>query len=147
MAEENKLYLVKAEVLPEAVKKTIKAKELLRQGRCKTINEAVKRLQLSRSAFYKYKDYVFNFNEVGGGQLLTLYLLLEHRSGVLGQVLNSLAREGTQLLFVNQGLPMQGVVNVALALDVSEMEKETEALLDSLRIIEGVVRVQIVGRQ
>ena len=38
--------------------KTIKVKEILKRGEIKTINEAVEKMGLSRSAYYKYKDFV-----------------------------------------------------------------------------------------
>lgn len=36
-------YLVKEEILPEAIKKTIKVKEILKRGEVRTINEAVEK--------------------------------------------------------------------------------------------------------
>ena len=54
MTDKNsKYYLVREEILPEAIKKTIKVKELLKKGEVRTINEAVEKLNLSRSAYYK----------------------------------------------------------------------------------------------
>ena len=53
------LFLVREEILPEAIKKTIKVKEMLKHGDVRTINEAVERMDLSRSAYYKYKDYIY----------------------------------------------------------------------------------------
>ena len=41
MSEKNTFYLVREEILPEAIKKTIKVKEILKRGEIKTINEAV----------------------------------------------------------------------------------------------------------
>ena len=58
MSDKSTFYLVREEILPEAIKKTIKVKEILKRGEIKTINEAVERMGLSRSAYYKYKDYV-----------------------------------------------------------------------------------------
>lgn len=54
----EEFYLVDLKVLPEAIKKTIKVKELLNDGICGSINEAVKKVDMSRSAYYKYKDHV-----------------------------------------------------------------------------------------
>ena len=51
----EKFYLVQEDILPEAIKKTIKVKEILKLGEVKTINEAVEKMDLSRSAYYKYK--------------------------------------------------------------------------------------------
>ena len=62
--KKDKFYLVQEDILPEAIKKTIKVKEILKLGEVKTINEAVEKMDLSRSAYYKYKDYVFPFFEI-----------------------------------------------------------------------------------
>ena len=78
MSDKSTFYLVREEILPEAIKKTIKVKEILKRGEIKTINEAVERMGLSRSAYYKYKDYVFPFYEASKEKIITLSLLLEH---------------------------------------------------------------------
>ena len=87
MSDKSTFYLVREEILPEAIKKTIKVKEILKRGEIKTINEAVERMGLSRSAYYKYKDYVFPFYEASKEKIITLSLLLEHKAGVLSRVL------------------------------------------------------------
>ena len=55
MSDKSTFYLVREEILPEAIKKTIKVKEILKRGEIKTINEAVERMGLSRSAFTNIK--------------------------------------------------------------------------------------------
>ena len=70
MSDKSTFYLVREEILPEAIKKTIKVKEILKRGEIKTINEAVERMGLSRSAYYKYKDYVFPFMKPAKRKLL-----------------------------------------------------------------------------
>ncbi|HUS89997.1 MAG TPA: ACT domain-containing protein, partial [Desulfosporosinus sp.] len=52
----NDFLIVSKNILPEAILKTAKAKELLVKGDVYTINDAVERVGLSRSAYYKYKD-------------------------------------------------------------------------------------------
>ena len=39
--KQDNYYLVQEDILPEAIKKTIKVKEILKMGEVKTINEAV----------------------------------------------------------------------------------------------------------
>ena len=147
MTDKNsKYYLVREEILPEAIKKTIKVKELLKKGEVRTINEAVEKLNLSRSAYYKYKDYVFPFYEASKEKIVTLTLLLEHRSGVLSKVLNVLAEEGGSVLTINQGIPLQGVANATLSLETVELAIDLEALLDKVRVIEGVKRLEVLGQ-
>ena len=139
-------YLVREEILPEAIKKTIKVKELLKKGEVRTINEAVEMLNLSRSAYYKYKDYVFPFYEASKEKIVTLALLLEHRSGVLSNVLKVLANEHGSVLTINQGIPLQGVANATLSIETMELAVDLEALLDKIRVIEGVERLEVLGQ-
>lgn len=139
-------YLVCEEILPEAIKKTIKAKELLKRGEARTINDAVEKSNLSRSAYYKYKDYVFPFYEASKEKIVTLTLLLDHRPGVLSRVLNAIADEKGSVLTINQGIPLQGMANATISLETVNLAVDPEALLDRLRMIDGVKRLEILGQ-
>ncbi len=46
------------------MKKTLDAKELIERGKADSVWEAVHRVDLSRSAFYKYRDTVFPFHTI-----------------------------------------------------------------------------------
>lgn len=74
--KKEKFFLVRHDVLPEAMLKTIKVKELLERGKAKTIYEAVQKVDLSRSAFYKYKDTVFPFHAMVKERMLTLFFFI-----------------------------------------------------------------------
>jgi chorismate mutase len=77
--QKSGFFLVREEILPEAIKKTIKVKEMLKRGDARTINEAVEKMELSRSAYYKYKDYVFPFYEASQNKIVTLRSCLSIR--------------------------------------------------------------------
>ncbi len=139
-------FLVREEILPEAIKKTIKVKELLKRGEARTINEAVEKMELSRSAYYKYKDYVFPFFEASKEKIVTLALLLEHKPGVLSRVLNTIANERGSVLTINQGIPLQGVANATISIETVELAIDLEALLDKLRMVDGVKRLEVLGQ-
>ncbi|MDU4960677.1 MAG: ACT domain-containing protein [Sporomusaceae bacterium] len=145
-AQKSVFYLVREEILPEAIKKTIKVKELLKKGEVRTINEAVEKMELSRSAYYKYKDYVFPFYEASKEKIVTLALLLEHKQGVLSRVLNTIAIDRASVLTINQGIPLQGVANATISLETAELAIDLEALLDKLRMIDGVKRLEVLGQ-
>lgn len=53
--QNRQFYLVDFQILSEAIKKTIQTKELLKEGEAETINEAVKKTGISRSAYYSTK--------------------------------------------------------------------------------------------
>ena len=101
---------------------------------------------LSRSAHYKYKDYVFPFYEASKEKIITLSLLLEHKSGVLSRVLNTVAGDSGSIMTINQGIPLQGVANTTISIETKELTIDLEALLDKLRMIDGVKRLEVLGQ-
>lgn len=143
--EESGFYLVREEILPEAIKKTIRVKEMLKSGEAKTVNKAVVMANLSRSAYYKYKDYVFPFFEASRNKIIAINLLLSNRPGVLSSVLNTISGDRGNVLTINQGIPQQGVASVALTIETALLTVDLEALLDKLRMVAGVKRLEILG--
>jgi len=55
--------------------KVVEAKRILASGAIKNVNEAVRKVGISRSAYYKYKDHIFPFYETSQGKVITLFLL------------------------------------------------------------------------
>jgi chorismate mutase len=138
--------LVQEDILPEAIKKTIKVKEILKHHQTKTINEAVKKMDLSRSAYYKYKDFVFPFYDVTQGKIVTLSIMIFDKPGSLSQVLNAIASNNGSVLTINQGIPLQGVANVAISVETKEMKGSIEDLMKKLERLSGVSKVNIIGQ-
>lgn len=145
-AESNQLLLVKAEALPVTLRKTLQAKEYLKKGICKTVNDAVKKVGISRAAYYKYKDYVFSFTQLSRGKIVTLAFLLEHEPGVLSKILTFIAKVRGNVLTINQGIPLQGIANVSISIETQDMDEDIDALLSELRACEGVKKIDIIGQ-
>ena len=57
---ERRFLLVDSSALPDVFLKVLQAKELLASGSVSNISTAARQAGISRSAFYKYKDYVFD---------------------------------------------------------------------------------------
>ncbi|SHN77929.1 ACT domain-containing protein [Desulfitobacterium chlororespirans] len=149
MAGQNRnkdFLIVSKDILPEAILKTAQAKELLVKGDVNTINEAVDRVQLSRSAFYKYKDGVFPFYEASREKIITFSLTLENTAGVLSNVLNTIARFKANVLTINQGIPLQGIANVTISVENMGMVDIPENLLWALGEINGVRKIEVIGQ-
>ena len=142
----HKFYLVQEDILPEAIKKTIKVKEILKHHQTKTINEAVKKMDLSRSAYYKYKDFVFPFYDVTQGKIVTLSIMIFDKPGSLSQVLNAIASHNGSVLTINQGIPLQGMANVAISVETKDMKCTIENLIKKLEKLSGVSKVNIIGQ-
>lgn len=146
MIKSRDFLIVSKEILPEAILKTAQAKELLAKGDVDTINEAVERVALSRSAFYKYKEGVFPFYEASREKIITLSLILENKSGILSQVLNFIASVRGNVLTINQDIPLQGIAHVSVAIETAGMLDIPEKLLEGLGSLDGVRKIEVIAQ-
>ncbi|WP_246945186.1 ACT domain-containing protein [Bacillus pinisoli] len=142
----EKFYLISSDILPESILKTVEAKKLFESGEVETVNQAVERVDLSRSAYYKYKDKIFPFNAATYQQIITISFTLEHKSGVLSQLLRFVAEKGGNILTINQSIPLQGIANVVLSVDTAALLIPTSEFVEEIQQIDGVKKVVIVGQ-
>ena len=82
---ERRFYLVDAQVLPEVFLKVVRAKELLASGEARSISAATRAVDLSRSAFYKYKDCIFDSEN--DREVVTVMATLRDETGALQSLL------------------------------------------------------------
>ncbi|WP_236905020.1 ACT domain-containing protein [Clostridium formicaceticum] len=143
----NTYYIVKAEVLPEVFIKTMEVKDLLKKGKVTTIFEAVERVGMSRSAYYKYKDAIFPLYEMNTTRMITMAMILEHSPGVLSEVLNEIANAKASILTINQNIPVHGVANVTISLELKNMMIQVSQLIQNLESMEGVNKVTILAKE
>lgn len=106
-------YLVDSSILPEVYTKVIKAKNLLLSEEAKSVSEAVRIAGISRSAYYKYKDCIFEYN-AQGEKTATINARLEDNVGVLSSVMNELYLFGANILSVNQSEPVNSIASVSI---------------------------------
>ncbi|RNF41277.1 ACT domain-containing protein [Planococcus salinus] len=141
---EQKYYLVREDVLTEAMVKTLEVKKMLQRDRV-SILDAVAKTGLSRSAFYKYRDAVFPFHSIVKERILTVFLQLEDRSGTLATLLQTVADVRCNILTIHQTIPIQGRANVTLSLDVTAMSVDLETFLQHLKKLDFVESAEIVS--
>lgn len=144
VSDEN-YYLVREDVLTESMQKTLEAKRLLQNGEESTIWDAVKRVGLSRSAFYKYRDTVFPFHSVVQERILTIFMQLEDREGALAELLRTVAGAQCNVLTIHQTIPIQGRANVTLSLDVTSMTMELNTFLQTLKRLPFIESADVVS--
>jgi chorismate mutase len=137
---------VREDILPEALVKTIQAKQMLASGKAKTVHEAADRCGLSRSAFYKYKDGIHPLSKLDRERIVTISMDLQHRSGILSKVLAIIAGLDGNVLTIHQTIPLQGTANVVLSVETSHMGENVIRLLDAIRGQDGVSRATVIGQ-
>lgn len=137
--------LVRQDMLPEVLTKTLAAKELLATGECRTVREAVTRVGMSRSAFYKYRDGVERAGMPGREAVVaTLSLLLSHRAGVLSRVLQLIAAASGNIRTINQSAPVKGAAPVLITFESAALSTSLSDLLGRLQRLDGVVKAELL---
>ena len=143
--EQRKLVIADLSVLPPVYHKILKVKELLDSGVAETVNEAADMADVSRSAYYKYKDYVFPFNQMQG--ILTLLIAVIDIKGVLSDMLAFMSDAGCNILTINQNVPVNGVANITVTVQTEQMKVSTDRLITGLQKVRGVRKVNILSKQ
>jgi chorismate mutase len=141
----QRFYLVREDVLTEAMQKTLEAKYLLQSGKVSSIWDAVKEVDLSRSAFYKYRDAVFPFHSIVQERILTVFLQLEDREGTLARLLQLVAESSINILTIHQTIPIQGRASVTLSLDVTAMTKQLDEFINDMKRLDFVESAEVIS--
>ena len=145
MATKPKYYIVEASALPEVFLKVAEAKRLLSTGEAATVNEATKMTDISRSAFYKYRDSVLPFQNMMTGRIITLQLLLHDQVGLLSELLDVFADTNVNILTINSIVPTNGTAVVTISADTMEINTTLEEMLHMLRTFKGVVKAEVLA--
>lgn len=134
-------YVVAADALPEVFKKVITAKELLENGEAKNISTAIKACDLSRSAFYKYKDSVFRAASNSTNELKLKAVLID-RAGVLSAFSNALFKSGANVITMNQAAPKEGLAYVSVVIGTDNIVAPISEFIKNLEHISGVISIK-----
>ena len=142
--EKKTFYLVAGDVLPEAILKTAEIKALLNQNTHLTVNEAVEKIGLSRSAFYKYRDSIFPYEKSIKGRILTLIIVSENDVQILADCLQVLTEADCQVLTINRGMPEKNTAKIVMIIDTQKMRQEIESLLEKLYELPKIKEIEIL---
>ncbi len=142
---ESTYILVNESIAPEVFVKVVKAKENLASGKFKTVNEALSDVALSRSSFYKYKDYVFAHSKFDTEQIVTLFFTLDDIAGILSDILILLSSASANILTINQNIPVNSVANVTVSMRTDGMKVSLEEMIKRLKTVDGVNKIEILS--
>ena len=145
MAKKPKYYIVEASALPEVFLKVVEAKHLLSTGKAATVNEATRMTDISRSAFYKYRDAIMHFQNMMIGRIITFQFLLYDEPGVLSAILSAFAKQGANILTINSIIPTNGCALVTISAETTEVTVSLEELLHLLGNTQGVIKAEVLA--
>lgn len=141
----SKFYVVSSDILPDVLEQVMQARILLQSGKAKRISEAVKMVGISRGTYYKYKDAVFSFNAEQSNRKGIISMILRNEKGALSKVLSLVSVKQANVLAINQTIPINGIANVTLTLDISELEISIQSLLSLIESMPMVEKAELVA--
>ncbi len=136
--EKINYYLVNSTILPPVYSKVIEAKNYLASGEAESASQAAKMAGISRSAYYKYKDAVFEYNGDSNDETVTVNAKLKDNAGVLSALMNELYMAGANVLSVSQSVPVNSVADVSVTVRITDMTVSTQKMLDNIKGVNGV---------
>jgi chorismate mutase len=145
MKEAPKYYIVEATALPEVFLKVAEVKRLLSTGEASTVNEATRMTDISRSAFYKYRDAIMPFQNMMTGRIITFQFMLHDQQGVLSQMLNVFAHRQANILTINSIVPTNGCALVTISAETNNVTVPLEDLLHEIGAMPGVIKAEVLA--
>lgn len=147
MKKKSQLIVIDSGILPEVFIKVLEVKKLMARKGEKSFASACKRVGISRSAYYKYKDSVFSYEELFNRKIVNLYLLLSDSPGVLSSVLVFLHGLHANIMTVNQSIPVDGAAAVNISLRLTDESPEELASLNTISELDGVLEVKVLSAE
>lgn len=141
----KKFLVIDRAVLPQVYEKVLEVKELVRMNEVKSVSSAISKVGISRSTFYKYKDFVFSLSDSSVTQKASIHLMLKHESGVLAEILKILAEKKANVLTINQNIPINRTADVSITFDLQHMDVDIDHLLNQFKELEGVLNAELLA--
>ena len=145
MTQKPKYYIVEAKALPETFQKVAEVKRILSSNGAGKVNRVTQEVGISRSAYYKYKDSIFPFENLMAGRIITFQISLRDEAGLLSRLLQVFAEAGANILTINQTIPVGGFALLTISAETIDLNCPLEALLRQIEQHSGVSRAEILA--
>jgi chorismate mutase len=140
-----KYYIIESSALPEVFLKVAEAKRLLSTGEAATVNEATRMTDISRSAFYKYRDSILPFQNMMHGRIITFQFMLHDEPGTLASILSLFSQQAANIMTINSIIPSNSCALVTISAETTNMPIALETFLHQLSITPGVIKASIIA--
>ncbi len=147
MEESTTYFVVKRRALPDVLLKVVEVNRLLETQKVSSVQEAVERVGISRSSYYKYKEDIFPFHDSAQGTTLTLACRMDDEPGLLSDVLKVVAEFGANILTIHQTIPINGIASLSLSIQILDITSDVSAMVTKMEQQRGVHNVKVLGRE
>ena len=78
---------------------------------------------------------------------MTFSMIIEHKKGVLSDILNYISDKGGNVLTIDQGIPINGSANLSITIDMSSLECDLTGLLGELGDMPNIEKVDFIAME
>ena len=144
VTESREFFIVDKRILPNSIQNVIKVNEIVqKEGVSKY--EAIRRVGISRSTYYKYKDFIKPFFESGKDTVFNINMALHDEPGMLSKIFNVINTGTAPLVVSNISLDNSAftISTTSFTLDNTNDNQSVEVIFDpDVRgLYEGVVTI------
>ena len=137
--------IVHKSILPEYYEKVLACRRIMESGKVREVSQAVRQVGISRSTYYKYKDYIFEPSDLNSSRKAVFSMMLDHAPGVLSTLLASISETGASVLTITQSLPIHNKASVTISIDITDVTETVDALSRRLSGIPGLDNLRLLA--
>lgn len=134
---ENEYFLVNKKILPDFFNDVLNAKNMVNNEN-KSVSDACKEVGISRSTYYKYKDFIRYPDEKPTNKAV-LSFKVDDIPGILSFILSKIYECKASVLTINQTAPVQGIAYITITLSINGMTTTLDRLLNTINSLEHVL--------
>ncbi len=138
--KKDKFFLVEKNALPEVFQKVMLVKEGIKRGKYPSVNQAVKELNISRSAYYKYRNSIFTYQGTDFEAVEIFNIIIEIDLISIMKIINLLEEYQIQMLHFQQSVISKGICSLQIVCRKTAT-KEIKKIVDYLKKENGVVQI------
>ena len=137
--------IVHKSILPDYYEKVLECRRLMESGKVREVSQAVKQVGISRSTYYKYKDFIFEPSDLTGSRPAAFSMMLDHTPGVLSALLSCISEAGASVLTISQSPPIHDKASVTVSIDVSGVSVSIDELTTRLAALPGLDNLRLLA--
>ncbi len=137
-----KYYVVREDALPEVFHKVMEVKNLLDAKRVPSVNEAVRRVGISRSAYYKHRKSIRSLRTLEDGAITTMLVVMENIGQAAFLCLSVFQEQGVEIIAFQQSPPVDGLISMLVTFRSVGIFELEDKLIFRLTQSRGVIRAE-----
>lgn len=147
MEDSTTYFVVKKRALPEVLLKVVEVNRLLDTQKAASVQDAVDKVGISRSSYYKYKEDIFPFHDSSQGTIFNLYCQMDDEPGLLSDVLKVVADFKANILTIHQTIPVNGIASLSLSIQILDATGDISEMVLEMEKRAGVHNVKVLARE